>query len=273
MRTIIHISDLHYGKTHKDVSEQLVDAFSKLKPDLVVISGDLTQRAKTKEFESAKSFLQDLKKASLSTFVIPGNHDIEPLFKPLDRISNPYKNYKEYISSDLEPVYYDKEIAIAAINTVKSSNIKNGGMSLKQVVKTKAWFSSFPRPIVKIVVTHHPIDLPLIRRAKKLVPIAAEAVKEFSRQDVDLYLSGHYHRTSVVTTSDRFAIKNYSAIALQAGTLSIRERGEAQSFNVITIDKQRMTVETYRWNAEGKSFRKYAVVRFKRYRSQWQKFI
>src|SRR5438046_1974527 len=135
MRTIIHISDMHFGKIETESTSSLVVAFSAIHPDLVVISGDLTQRARPEQFESAKIFLGQLKKAGLLYLVIPGNHDIEPFWNPLRWINDAYENYKKYISEVIEPRYADGEIAIAGINTVRAMKLTNGSIAQDQIKK------------------------------------------------------------------------------------------------------------------------------------------
>ena len=270
MKTLIHISDLHFGKINNAITVPLISAFSSIKPDMVIISGDLTQRAKIKEFKGAKAFLDDIKNEGLKYLVIPGNHDIEPLFKPLKRIANPFDKYKKFISEDIEPVYFDNEVAIASINTARPSNLKGGGISVKQIKKVEMWFSLFSDSIIKIIVTHHPFDLPMLYHAKKLVPTAKKVIEQFSSQNIDLYLSGHYHRSSVITTSERFNIGENNAIAIQAGTLSVRERGEVQSFNVIKVDSSKIVIETYLCDQEAMIFKVSSIKSFEHAEGQWR---
>ena len=270
MRTIVQISDIHFGKINAPSVDSLVSVFETIKPDLIIISGDLTQRARVKEFKSAQTLLFKLKEAKFLYLVIPGNHDIMPLYAPISRITDPYSRYKKYISDVIEPTYSDNEIAVASINTVRSSRIMGGALSAEQIARAEKWLSQFPRKIVKLVVTHHPLDLPIEKPRRKLAGEAERGVTELSKQNVDMYLSGHYHRSSVTRTEARYDIGGYAALAVQAGTLSKRQRGEAESFNVLRVNNPVAHVETYVWSRSKKCFEKRVETTYKRKREVWR---
>src|SRR5688572_20355637 len=129
MRKIVHISDLHFGAADPQVAERLAAAIDEVGPDLVVVSGDLTQRARTDQFLEARSFLDRLKFPQL---IVPGNHDV-PLYNVFDRFVNPLENFRRYITADLEPFHTDEEIAVAGVNTTRSLTIKGGSISRSQI--------------------------------------------------------------------------------------------------------------------------------------------
>src|SRR3569832_1650921 len=101
MRTIAHISDLHFGRTDSAVLEGLKRAIVESKPDIVVVSGDLTQRAKRQEFVAAKRFLDALPRPQI---VVPDNHDV-PLYNVMARWLTPLTRFRRYISKDLAPFH------------------------------------------------------------------------------------------------------------------------------------------------------------------------
>src|SRR3989338_3780711 len=119
MRTILHISDLHFGKTDPVVITKLLESVVAVDADVVVVSGDLTQRAKEEQFKDVKTFLKAIEAGGAHVFVIPGNHDIRPVYAPIKRALRPYDRYKEYIAHDTEPRYLYDEIAIGSIDTVR----------------------------------------------------------------------------------------------------------------------------------------------------------
>src|SRR5215204_5310780 len=129
MRKIAHISDLHFGAADPLVAELLAEAIESIRPDLVVVSGDLTQRARKSQFLEARSFLDRL---SFPQLIVPGNHDV-PLYNVFDRFVNPLENYQRYITPDLEPFHSDDEIAVAGVNTSRSLTIKGGRISGSQI--------------------------------------------------------------------------------------------------------------------------------------------
>ena len=130
MRTIAHLSDLHFGRSDAAVADALSVHVRSLKPDVVVISGDLTQRAREREYQQAADFLRLLPSPQI---IVPGNHDV-PLHNVVARLRSPLDFYRRYISDDLAPYYRDEEIAVLGINTARSLTWKNGRISREQVI-------------------------------------------------------------------------------------------------------------------------------------------
>ena len=113
MRKIVHISDIHFGRIDYGAVELVVEKIRELQPHLVVVSGDLTQRAKSRQFIEAKRFLDRLPQPQI---VVPGNHDV-PLYNVYDRFVNPLEKFKKYIISDLTPTYFDDEMAVVGVRS------------------------------------------------------------------------------------------------------------------------------------------------------------
>ena len=171
VRTIVHLSDLHFGRVNPLLLDPLIRVVREVEPNLVAISGDLTQRARSYQFQQARSFLDTLPKPQI---VVPGNHDI-PLHNLFARFVEPLTKYKRYITDDLQPVYEDEEVAIVGVNTARSLVFKGGRINETQVSRLRDKFCSLRDEVVKVVVTHHPFDLPeghherdLVGRAKML---------------------------------------------------------------------------------------------------------
>jgi len=244
MRTVVHVSDLHFGRADMAVINSLLIAWRALKPDLIIISGDITQRAKAEEFAEARRFLQKLNRDNLPYFVIPGNHDIVPFYRPLGRLLKAYKHYRAYISEHTEPFYHDGEIAVASINTVKRSHPVNGRVARAQVTEVRNWFAQFPNA-VKIVVTHHPLQRNKNRKNRIACWGGDTAIRALESSGIDLYLCGHHHHSFISSTR---------SIVVHAGTVSERLKGEQPSFNVLSIEAPRFSVATYHWNPITGSF-------------------
>ena len=198
MRTIVQLSDLHFGRTDPALIAPLVEVVHRLTPDLLVVSGDLTQRAKSHEFREARQFLDRLPSPQI---VVPGNHDI-PLYNVLKRFANPLKNYQRHVTQDLEPQFVDDEIAVIGVNTARSLAFKNGRINSGQMEHVRAVFAGLAEKVTKIVVTHHPFDLPANHVQKHLVGRAGDAMEVFSRCGADLLLAGHLHVSSAGSTAD-----------------------------------------------------------------------
>jgi 3',5'-cyclic AMP phosphodiesterase CpdA len=224
--------------------DSLVQMWAVLKPDLVVISGDLTQEASVAEFQEAQRFLKKLESEKIPYFVIPGNHDIAPVYRPIGRIRSAYKNYHDHISPETEQFYHDGELAIASINTVKRTHPVNGRVDTKRVKQVHEWFEKHPEAI-KIVVTHHPLRRNHNRSNRRPCWRGEKAHLSLESAEVDIYLSGHHHRSAVAQSR---------AIEVHAGTVSERLKGEPPSFNVLTIDAPKFTITTFRWNERERLF-------------------
>jgi 3',5'-cyclic AMP phosphodiesterase CpdA len=187
MRTIVHLSDLHFGRVNPSLLDPLLTVVRDVAPDVVAISGDLTQRARSYQFQQARSFLDALPKPQI---VVPGNHDI-PLHNLFARFLEPLTKYKLYITDDLQPVYEDEEVAIVGVNTARSLTFKGGRINETQVSRLREKFCSFGEEVVKVVVTHHPFDLPEGHHERDLVGRAQMAMTGLAECGADLFLAGH----------------------------------------------------------------------------------
>jgi 3',5'-cyclic AMP phosphodiesterase CpdA len=251
MRTIVHLSDLHFGRVDAALIKPLIETVKKVKPDLVAISGDLTQRARSQEFKEARAFLDALPQPQL---VVPGNHDI-PMHNVYARFFQPLDKYRRYITDDLQPFYADEEIAVIGLNTARSSTIKGGRINRDQVSSVREKLCSFGEKFVKAVVTHHPFELPEGYRDSDLVGRARMAMIALAECGADVFLAGHLHVSHTGHSAKRYQILGHSALVVQAGTASsTRGRGEANSFNVIRIDRPKITIERFNWQPASASF-------------------
>jgi 3',5'-cyclic AMP phosphodiesterase CpdA len=267
MRTLVHLSDLHFGRVDAGLLAPLRQRLEAIGPHLVVVSGDLTQRARSQQFEQAAQFLQTLPQPQL---VVPGNHDV-PLHNVFKRFVNPLKNFKRHITGDLEPFFADDEVAVAGLNTARSLTFKDGRVNQEQVALLQLRFADFDERVTKVVVTHHPFDLPEDRDSGDLVRRAAMAMKVFAECGADILLSGHMHLGHAGSTSARYALGGYAALTIQAGTAtSTRARGEANSFNAIHIGRDEVRLDTYGWDAVKGEFRVRSHAAFAREAKGWR---
>ena len=266
MRTLIHLSDLHFGTVDLPIVPALLDFIRITKPDLVVISGDLTQRARTEQFIEARKFLDAI---ALPKIVIPGNHDV-PLHNVFARLFRMLDRFRRYISTDLEPFYVDDEIAVAGVNTTRALTGKNGRINQAQLETLRRRFGHVPRTRVKIVVTHHPFDLPPGVEGDRVVLRAKAAMKILAQIPVDMLLAGHFHVGGTSRTTTRYKIENYSALIVAAGTsTSTRGRGQPNSLNVIQFECPEVTIAQYQWRAERGAFDLFGRERYVRGANGW----
>ena len=269
MRTLVHLSDLHFGRVDAALLEPLRRRVLALAPYVVVVSGDLTQRAKPAQFREARAFLDTL---PASQVVVPGNHDV-PLYNLFQRFVQPLRKYRRYIAADLEPAYIDEEIAVIGINTARSLVFKGGRINHAQLGKVQQRLGALPDRMWKIVVTHHPFDVPVSHAQHGVVGRARLAMKTFAHCGADLVLSGHLHATLTSESATRYG-SGHAALIVQAGTAtSTRARGEANSFNALALRETRVSVETYAWREESGDFAVVKREEFEQRAGGWRPYL
>ena len=244
MRSIVHLSDIHFGRVNQRVIAPMIEVIMRVAPDLVAVSGDLTQRARAHQFKEARAFLDRLPTPQI---VVPGNHDV-PLHNVAARFLQPLRGYRRYITDDLQPFYRDDEIAVLGINTARSLTFKKGRINEGQIGWMSERLCACGPGVVKIVVTHHPFDVPEGHDQGNLVGRARAAMEGLARCGADLFLAGHLHVSHTSRSVTRYNIEGHSALLVQAGTAaSDRGRGEENSFNVLRIDRPEIAVERFEW--------------------------
>ncbi len=266
-RVVLHLSDLHFGRISPGLPEALLEAATRIAPDLVVISGDLTQRATKLEFEQARAFLDQLPYPQI---VVPGNHDI-PLHNLYARFVHRLSRYQRYITEDLEPVYQDGEIAAFGVNTARSSTWKGGRINSVQIEALRTRLCEADPNVARIVVTHHPFEIPQGFHLRNAVGSARAALERWSDCGADLLLCGHLHVADSTTTLQRYSQVSWRSIVVSAGTAtSTRGRGSPNSFNAITVEGRRaVRVTKWSWEESGRVFRNLSEAEFVRAADGW----
>jgi len=259
MRKIVHLSDLHFGRVDAELLQPLRSRIEALGPDLLVVSGDLTQRAKPRQFREAKAFLDSLPRPQL---VVPGNHDV-PLYNVFQRFLTPLGKYQRIVTRDLAPEFIDDEIAVVGVNTARSFVFKDGSINSSQVAHVKSRICDLGQRVIKIVVTHHPFDVPEDHDDSEIVDKAARAMQAFAECGADVLLSGHLHKTHTTQSAERYKTAGHSALIVQAGTAtSTRGRGETNSFNHLRVTADDIEIERWQWNSNSKVFELGPVERY-----------
>ncbi|MGE5610877.1 MAG: metallophosphoesterase family protein [Bacillota bacterium] len=272
MRTIAHISDLHFTRTDPAVVEGLVADLNDSRPDVLVVSGDLTQRARAGQYARAAAYLERLPNPQI---IIPGNHDI-PLFDVIRRFFFPLQRYRQYIMSDLTPFYRDEEVAILGINTARSWTWRLGGfwkdgrISTEQLLDVKLQLGELPESMIKIVVTHHPFIPPPGERLHGIVGNAAGALNVMEQMGVDLLLAGHLHMGYSGDVRSHFEAVKRSMLSVQAGTaISTRRRHEPNAYNLIRIQPDHVAIAVRAW--QGSGFGTDTITEYHRSQGVWHK--
>lgn len=262
--TLAHVSDLHFGAETPEIVEALVVALDHVKPSIVVVSGDLTQRARTKQFEAARRFLDRI---NAPTLVVPGNHDI-PLFDLFRRFFSPLTRYRRHIAADVDPFLAVGRVAVLGLNTARSNTWKDGRLSSEQIRSIGARFDPLADETVKILVTHHPFVPPPGDPSPPLVGHAAEALLAAEASGVDLVLAGHLHHGYTGDIRTHHASIRRSILVAQAGTAtSHRTRTEPNSFNVIAIEPHQIAFSLRVW--DGDAFSEARVTAYAKVGADW----
>ncbi|HEX2941102.1 MAG TPA: metallophosphoesterase [Rhodopila sp.] len=264
MRTVVHISDLHFGRVRPDLVAPLLESIRAAQPDLVVVSGDLTQRARNWQFAAARHFLATLPQPLL---VIPGNHDI-PLDLAWMRLLAPWARYRRWVGRDLEPCFQDEEIVAVGLNTVAPFLWERGWIADRAVTRASARFGPADGRM-RIVITHHPfVHAPQATR-KPLMLGAAPAVRALARGGADIILSGHLH-TGRAEAYCAATGEAGSVLLVQAGTgLSTRTRGQGNDYNVLRIDNGAVAIARFAMSDARQSFHCVEETRFIRQNGAW----
>jgi 3',5'-cyclic AMP phosphodiesterase CpdA len=265
VRTIVHLSDLHFGRTDDAVVAALPADIEAMQPTLVAVSGDLTQRARRSQFEAAARFLERLPAPRI---VVPGNHDV-PLYDVGRRFMAPLDRFRRFISDDLAPTFVDDELAVLGLNTARSATWKNGRVSLEQMVALREWFSSVGEGRLKVLVAHHPFLPPPADPREPLVGRGLAALEAAQGGGVDLLLGGHLHVGYSADVMAHFPVLRRAMVVVQAASAtSTRRRGEPNSYNVVRAEPDRFAVEVRTWAGDG--FRPAAELRFERAADGWR---
>ena len=270
MPRIIHLSDLHFGAHDPVIVTAVEKRLDHEQADLVVISGDFTQRAHTDQFQEAGEFIKRVREAGHEVLAVPGNHDV-PLYDVFRRFLSPLTRYKKFIDQTVCPFIQIEGAAVLGINTARSLTFKNGHVSHEQMAYIRETFAETDVQQPRILVTHHPLFALPVGDGPKLSHLMDDqddALTTIAHAGVDLLLAGHNHR-ALVNDAAKLARGAGRALVIQAGTAtSTRVRGEPQSFNRIEIDETGVRVTIQRWN--GTEFESGDSDFFKRHGDQWQ---
>ena len=268
---IAHLSDIHFGAIDLKVVAGTEAWLEAAQPDLVIISGDFTQRARREQFQDASAWLNRLRAAGHRILAVPGNHDV-PLYDVARRFAAPLRRYKRYISNDLNPWFEDEHVAVLGINTARALTFKEGRINREQMALIEQRFAPVAAEKTRILVTHHPLySLPIGEGSELTEAVGRhdDAVRAVCRAGVHIALAGHYHRTYAAAARKMVEAAG-RALVIQAGTAtSTRLRNaELQSFNWLHVHRNNdIELQVVAW--DGSAFQRGNHVRFSYEGEEW----
>lgn len=258
MSVLLHLSDTHFGTERPHVAAALLRLAREARPDIAVLSGDVTQRARRRQFAAARRFTEAL--AAPVTLVIPGNHDI-PLFNLAARMLSPYANYLHAFGPELEPHFSGADMLVIGVNTTRPWRHKDGEISAAQIDRVAQRLQgAMPRQL-RVVAVHQPLLVIRDSDRANLLHGHRQAARTWAAAGADLILSGHIHLPYLRALHEAPAASGLPAWAISAGTaISWRVREEQpNSVNLIRYDPAQMprscVIDRFDFDAGSASFR------------------
>jgi 3',5'-cyclic AMP phosphodiesterase CpdA len=265
--TVLHVSDFQCGKPFVPrAAEALVRLAHAVRPEVVVASGDLTQRAKVGEFEQARGLLDRLGDAPI--VLTPGNHDV-PLYRLWERVVSPHRNWRDFAGPDLNTVTrIDGAVFVTLDSSAPHRTLVSGRIDPDQVDFARVAFERTKPGAYRVLVAHHHlVPIPGGEGGSPL-PNAASLMTAFEEMGVDLVLGGHVHQMHVRTSADVPGARVARAIPIVAAGTTTSRRGRGvergwNSLNVVKLDSEAIEVTSYRLGPEDDDFRAETPLRFK----------
>lgn len=243
MSLILHLSDTHFGTEQPEVTAALLQLAQEVRPDIAILTGDVTQRARRGQFTAARSFIHAL--TAPVKLVIPGNHDI-PLFNLAARIFNPYGNYRRAFGMELEPQFSNEDVLLIGVNTTRPWRHKDGEVSVQQIESVSQRLQQAPSGQLRIVAVHQPVFVERDIDKANLLHGHQAAIKAWAEAGADLILSGHIHLAYMRNLAMQMQEARRPMWNISAGTaVSKRVReGQSNSVNLIRYDPK-LTPKAY----------------------------
>lgn len=235
MSKLLQISDPHFGTVQPRVMQALEVLAQEQQPDVLVLSGDITQRAKTAQFREARAFCDRLGIARM--VALPGNHDIS-LFNPWHRLVTPYARYLRAFGPELEPELTLPWLQLTTVKTTRRWRHKNGEVSAQQIERVTGRLRQAQEGQLRVVVVHQPVYVLRVEDEHDRLRGWEPAVRAWVAAGADVVMGGHIHLPYVCELASCMPGLGRRIWCVQAGTaLSSRVRREApNSVNLLHVD-------------------------------------
>lgn len=247
MTMLLHASDPHFGTEQPAAVDALVQLVHEQRPDVLLLSGDITQRATAMQFERARAFVSRLQVPVI--LAIPGNHDI-PLFNVMARMIAPYARYRHAFGRDLEPEFENDDVLVIALNTTRRYRHVDGALSLAQIERVVRRLERARPAQWRMILVHHPVAVTRVQDHHNLLHGHEAAVQRWAAAGADLILGGHIHLPFFMPLRERWPQLSRAVWALQAGT-AVSSRVRADAGNSVNIIRLGATAATLDSNADG----------------------
>ncbi len=243
MARVIQLSDIHFGGENGAATEAALQYALDWKPDLTLVTGDITLNGLPREFAAAKGWLDRLPKPWLCT---PGNHDT-PYWNLVLRAAIPFARYRRYVGPAFGEQAAVSDLLAQTLTTARGAQPRldwsKGAINLEACHRAVAQMASGPANALRIVACHHPLIEAIGVPVTGGVHRGAEAAAILAEGGVDAILTGHVHNPFAVP----LACADGKTYAIGAGTLSQRVRGTPPSFNQLCTSEDTLTVEAMGW--------------------------
>jgi 3',5'-cyclic AMP phosphodiesterase CpdA len=258
MITILHASDLQWGRPYRPAVGTAVQRLAaELEPELVVLAGDLTQRAKKAEFSAVRTYLEGF--AGMEVVVTPGNHDV-PLYRVWERLLDPYRNWRRYIGPELDTVTrVDGAVCVALSSAAPRRAVVAGHLAAAQVAWARSVFDGADPDDHRILVTHHHFVPTADGEGGRPLPDGAGILRELEAAGVELVLGGHLHQPHLASSRSLVPGEGPGIPLVSSGTAaSSRGRGMDRghnSVNVVRLSAAEVEVRVHRYDPDSDRFR------------------
>lgn len=257
MTTLLQVSDPHFGTEQAPVVAALLELAARERPDVLVVSGDITQRARRRQFQAAQAFVERV--AAPQTLAVPGNHDI-PLFNVFARAFAPYGGYQRSFGGELEPELDAPDLLVACVNTTRPRRHKDGEVSASQVERVATRLRGAAPSQVRLVVVHQPVMAARADDERNLLHGREDAVRAWVAAGADIVMGGHIHWPYACSLRLGYRDLPRDAWIVQAGTaVSSRTRdGVPNSVNVLRCERtpgaRRCRIERWDYSVDERAF-------------------